>query len=379
MMGKGSEETDNKKGGGKEDIISSILIALAIFVWSIGIAAVYIDLRNHSCCLQQFDEDPMRTVLGILGLGLVIINMIFIIIRIRESQKTNKLADKNLQESKQTTYLNDLHQGINMLYSDSFTKQRGGVEYLHNIAETYKEDSERVEQIFELFRLFVKEISLEERKEVVIGGIGADPTVVIKEEILYKITPKEPNKSIYKNVNSDIDLKYAELGSANLHGNNVCLKGAILWGAKLQGANLQGANLQEADLRGAHLLGAYLQRANLQDAILQGAYSGDGMLHLANLSYALVDKEHQGKLGKALTKHTIWLGDMNLKGEKFYYKDEEFPYTEKGRKDLIIQLEKEKEEKEAEKADEDRKKILKEDIKAIQDAINYMKRVFFFH
>ena len=40
------------------------------------------------------------------------------------------------------------------------------MEYLHNIAETHKGNSERVEEIFELFRLFVKEIPLEEGKKV---------------------------------------------------------------------------------------------------------------------------------------------------------------------------------------------------------------------
>ena len=92
-------------------------------------------------------------------------------------------------------------------------------EYLHNVAETHKGNRERVKQIFESFRFFVKEIPLEDgREKVVIRGLGIEPTVVIKEKVLHKITPEEPNKSIYKDVNSDIDLKYAELGSANLHG-----------------------------------------------------------------------------------------------------------------------------------------------------------------
>ena len=42
------------------------------------------------------------------------------------------------------------------------------------------------------------------------------PTVVIKQEVLYKITPKERNESIYKKVNKDIDLESAELEVAHI-------------------------------------------------------------------------------------------------------------------------------------------------------------------
>ena len=262
MRGKGSAETDNKKGGGgKEDKkFSPILIARPIFMWSIGIVVVYILL--HICNFfpieidddTSIDNDVIRTVLGILGVGFLVINIRFVVIRIRESKKTNELADSNLQESKKTTYLNDLHQGISMLYSDSFIRQRGGVAHLHNIAEAYQEDSKRVKQIFEIFRSFVQEIPLEEeRKKVAIVGKKRNSTIVIKEEILYKITPeKEQEKNIYKNVNSDIDLRVAQLGFTDLQGSKVCSEGAYLpvWKVYLKGAQLWGANLQGTKLWG---------------------------------------------------------------------------------------------------------------------------------
>ena len=80
----------------------------------------------------------MRTVLGIIGLGLVIINIRLVIIRIRESQKTTELTLLNLEESQKTNYLNDLNRGVDMLYSDSFVRQRRGVVHIHNIAEAHK-------------------------------------------------------------------------------------------------------------------------------------------------------------------------------------------------------------------------------------------------
>ena len=143
MMGKGSEETDNKKGGeGKGGRgFSPILIALIIFVIAVGIGLLYIFIQQNCTFLKCFDKDPIRTGLGIAGAVLVVINIGYVIIRIRETQKTTELTDKNLRESQKTNrlanlnlqesqrinYLADLKHGENMLYSDSFAQQRRGV------------------------------------------------------------------------------------------------------------------------------------------------------------------------------------------------------------------------------------------------------------
>ena len=155
-----------------------------IYLYIIDFLSIKIDNNTTDKDLIIIGNDIIRTALGLSGAALVITSIALVIIRILETQKTN--------------YLATLHQGINMLYSDIFTKQRGGVEYLHKIAEAHEGNSERVKEIFETFRSFVKEMPLEKREKVFITEKYRHPTIVIKQEVLYKITPKERNESIYK-------------------------------------------------------------------------------------------------------------------------------------------------------------------------------------
>jgi len=92
-------------------------------------------------------------------------------------------------------------------------------------------------------------------------------------------------------VNSDADLRDANLSYANLSG--AYLRGADLIDADLSGAYLRGADLIDADLSGAYLRGAnligadlsgaYLCGANLSGAYLSGAYLRDADLSGAHL------------------------------------------------------------------------------------------------
>jgi len=81
-----------------------------------------------------------------------------------------------------------------------------------------------------------------------------------------KITYKEVLEEL---VNSDANLRDANLCGANLRDANLC--DANLYGADLRGANLYGADLRDADLCGANLYGADLRDADLCGANLYGA------------------------------------------------------------------------------------------------------------
>ena len=228
--------------------------------------------------------------LGCLTAGLVLLNMCFVITRIRKT-------DTQIEEAKNTNFLNALNNGVNMLYSGNFVTQRGGIEYLHNLAEENKTDQKQVKQVFEALRTFVKEIPGKDKEKICIEG-EKFPTVVIKQEILYKITPPliTPllEKCVYSKINTEINLRGAQLYGAYLQGNKVCLRGADLQraelqkvdlqNANLQGADLRDANLQGADLRRAELRGANLEKANLQGADLRGATLQDvSLLQVAQL------------------------------------------------------------------------------------------------
>ena len=289
----------------------------------------YISLLNrgylcNSCfkwiakgCIE--DEESIKTALGLAGAVLVIANMRFVITRIRRTEE-------QIEETKNANFLNALNNGVNMLYSDNFVKQRGGVEYLHNLAEENEAEAKR-NKILEIFQLYVKEIPVDtEKKQICIEGPGKYSEVVIKQEILYKITP--PETCIYSEINTNINLRGAQLHGAYLPGDKVCLRGAdlrraYLQDADLRGAYLQGAYLQDTDLRRADLRRAYLQNADLRGANLQGAYLQDTDLRgaqniwqttwtNAQLNYALVDSKYRDELIDAKgVKDIIWMADNN--------------------------------------------------------------------
>ena len=88
-------------------------------------------------------------------------------------------------------------------------------------------------------------------------------------------------ETLRKAVDSDADLRGADLSGADLRGAD--LRDAYLRGANLRGADLRDANLRGADLSGADLRDAYLRGANLRDADLYGADLRGANLRGANL------------------------------------------------------------------------------------------------
>ena len=232
-------------------------------------------------CIE--DKEPIKTALGFAGAFLVIVNTSFIVIRIRRT-------DKQIEEAERANFLSTLNNGVNMLYSDKFITQIGGIEYLHNLAETHKSDLEKVEKVFEILRIFVKKSPVDKEK---INEEKMLEDVVIKQEILYKIRPPEDN--VYSGRSSKIDLRGAELYKACLPGDKVCLKNADLREAHLEGADLQKTNLSGAKLQKAKLQcfefldehkyqytnldGAILTNANLEGACLKGADLEGARLH----------------------------------------------------------------------------------------------------
>ena len=88
---------------------------------------------------------------------------------------------------------------------------------------------------------------------------------------------------------SGADLRYADLGRANLSGADLSradLSGANLRYADLGRANLSGADLSRADLSGANLRYADLGRANLSGADLSRADLSGANLRYADLGRA---------------------------------------------------------------------------------------------
>jgi len=87
--------------------------------------------------------------------------------------------------------------------------------------------------------------------------------------------------TVEKAVESDANLRGADLCSANLRGADLC--SANLYGANLYGADLYDANLCSANLCSANLYGANLYGANLYGADLYGANLCSANLCSANL------------------------------------------------------------------------------------------------
>ena len=180
-----------------------VFVALAILVgW------LYIPFYNNGWCkylgcIDGVDTDPTRTALALAGAVLVIGNMLFIAKRMQKTneqiKKTSEQIEgqnKQLREQQHANFLASLRQGIDMLYSGNFVTQRGGVEYLHSLVEANKENPERVKEVFEALRVFVKEIPVDKEKKTRIEEEEKFSDVVIKQEILYKIrNPKEDTYS----------------------------------------------------------------------------------------------------------------------------------------------------------------------------------------
>lgn len=129
----------------------------------------------------------------------------------------------------------------------------------------------------------------------------------------------------------DADLRYADLGGANLHGaclydadlRDAYLGCADLSDAYLGGANLHGADLGHADLSDANLSGADLSYADLSDADLRGADLSGADLRYADLSHAdLSDANH---VQLSIAKTSILPDEGDIIGWKKAWTDDTMP------------------------------------------------------
>ena len=244
---------------------------------------------------------------------------------------------RKTRQSKHKDFLAGLKHGKDMLYSGDFSKQKVGVEDLHNLAETNKKDRKKVKEVFEVLRVFVKEIHVDkEERPYYVRGKKMYPEVVINQEILYKITP--PEESIYSEVNLKIDLggaqlygEHQKLNGAYLPGNKVCLKEVYLQGANLAEADLSGVDLSNTNLSRANLNGANLSNTNLSGTDLRGTEIqnarniGQVTWTNARLNYAFADSKDKDKLTKEIgakgVEDIIWTNNqpnnhLSWRGEK---------------------------------------------------------------
>lgn len=127
------------------------------------------------------------------------------------------------------------------------------------------------------------------------------------------------------------DLRYADLGCANLHGANLHdadLRDAYLGCANLSHAylgcaDLHGADLGYADLSHADLSDADLSYADLSHADLHDAYLGCADLRYANLSHAdLSDANH---VQLSIAKTSILPDEGDIIGWKKAWTDDTMP------------------------------------------------------
>ena len=240
----------------------------------IGFLAFYfIFLVQDTDSCKQIDKNitsdhlkAFTVALAFTGARLVGTNMRLIVLRIGKTEE-------QIEAHRNSHLLNKLHQGLDMLYSDGFSKQKGGVEYLHNFAKANKD---KRAQVLEIFRVFVREIPLKEKEEKglikgkhlkekdPVKGKHPGRILMIKQEILYKLFPPKREESIYSV--EKINLEGAQLKHTFLPKEKVALHGC-----KLQNVNLQYANLRHTDLRNADLTGADLRHANLQRCNLENA------------------------------------------------------------------------------------------------------------
>ena len=335
-------------------------------VLAVGLATLvglaYIPLLNHGCLCWgegwlvpkcKEDTDPIKTALALAGAVLVIANMQFIITRIRRTDTQIEKQEEQIEESKNTNFLNALHQGISMLYADNYPQQIGGVEHLHSLAEiAHKENKlERVEKVLEVFCVYVREVPAmakiaQAETEVCVMPIYKNrqeeaqeelktvrkeekeeekkKVLQIKRRILVKIVPLEEDSKIYHKYREKINLEGADL--SKLYFREIQLQGIQLQGVKLQGADLQKANLQDAKLQSANLRNTVLSGAELQGADLRNTDSWGEFypLHGADLSYANL----QEALLSATNLHHVdlegaFLHNAVLRGANLWYSEEQ--------------------------------------------------------
>ena len=195
-------------------------------------------------CPNARNTDTIRIVMLIIGAGLVFLNLHFVTKRI---QKT----DIQIEKTEQQFFLQSLHQGIGMLYSNDYNQSMGGFVYLDRLAQTcnnhkqinnreqIKKLDEQIKKILHMFCEFVtKGTDNQESDSTDNQESDSSRSYSVKASILHKITNKE---EVYGPYRQEVKLKGAFLQNIDLRKIN------------LKGINLEGANLFKTDLRGADL------------------------------------------------------------------------------------------------------------------------------
>ena len=194
----------------KDNII--VIKFIVIFIGILYILHIILYTESYiSIKILEIDSDPVRTALGIVGAGLVIINIGFIIIRI-------KRTEEQIKESQRSNYLNMVRNGIDMLYDKKdIGKQFTGINYLHNLAKANKKEVERIEEILEIFCIYIRSINtktpltFKNLEKIMYNEI---------QEILNRICKSNtyPSKKIdFENIN----LQFMDLSNANFRGANL--------------------------------------------------------------------------------------------------------------------------------------------------------------
>ena len=230
----------------------SWLIVFAVFL-AVAMALIYLFIHGSSTSAPlSKDSNPIRTAMLLAGVVLATCNMIFIVRRMRKT-------DTQIEKSEDANFLHALNQGLNMLYGDSHSKRMSGVEHLHQLGATNKNNQQRVQRIVDVFCAAVRNTRWEEEK-----------FIDSKEGELYKKKLKKDNERAKKR-NDELKTFKTEI-LANVLGNegnafyhdkkknleNLGMETLSLGGIQLPAANLNGAGLARANLSASNLAGARL-------------------------------------------------------------------------------------------------------------------------
>ena len=117
-----------------------------IVLWGMGVLIYEFCICGPtlSCIVKDvIVKEEFRNVLLLVAAGLGLVNMYFIVRRIKKT-------DKQIQESQTSNYLTQLHQGTKMLFSEHITEARGGLDMLHQLAVTHRDHRQRVEDVWNI-------------------------------------------------------------------------------------------------------------------------------------------------------------------------------------------------------------------------------------
>ena len=256
-------------------------------------------------------KEDIETIMLFIGFGAVLINTVFIIIRIRKTDEQISESKKQLKKAEEQSFMTIFQKGMDMLFAHNRIEPTVSVDYLGDLLEDNKDNPRAVGQIFRVFQSYVREADT--------GGETSN-AVVIKFKIIQYIIRYRTKYEGEINFQGaylhmcptleggnleGVDLRGANWSSAalievNLEGAN--LEGANL-GSELRSVNLRGANLRKAHLQYARLQETDLQDANLQDTNLRGAY----LLYVRN--FDTVQSLDGAKLDYALFSFYVYDSD----------------------------------------------------------------------